>query len=98
MSMDLDMTGGWERICNDPSRKASRRLEKKEQMKVLHQQKLLKCKKKINRVILVAMVAALSIILSATGLLEFWVACFTATVLTNIACFLAGGIWAELKR
>lgn len=98
MSIDLNMDGGWESICNDPARKASRRLEAMKQMRVFHQQKLLKCNKMINRAILVAMAAALSIVLGMTGLLELWVACFTATVLTGIACFLAGGIWAELRR
>lgn len=98
MSIDLNMDDGWESICNDLARKASRRLEAKKQMKVFRQQKLLKCNKMINRAILVAMAAALSIVLGMTGLLELWVACLTATVLTCIACFLAGGIWAELRR
>lgn len=98
MGIVLNLESGWERICNDPARKASRRLEEKKYMKMLHQQKLLKCNKMINRAILVAMAAALSIVLGLTGLLELWISCLTATALTCTACFLAGGIWAELKR
>ena len=89
--------GGWEDIVNDPERKACRRREEKKQMREHYQQKMLKCHKMMNKALLVAAGAALSITFGVIGLLPFWLSCIASFVQVCAACFLAGGALSEFN-
>lgn len=87
----LNLTGGWENIVNNVERhNARRRFEAK-----LYR---LKMKKKIGKVVNLALGAILSVTLGFTGLLAPWVAGSSAVLLVCIACLLGGRIWEASIR
>ena len=87
----LDLTGGWENIVNNVERHNARlRHEAK-----LYQHKL---KKKISKVVNIAIGAILSVTLGLTGLMAPWLAGAAAVILVCIACFLAGRIREGYRR
>ena len=87
----LDLTGGWESIVNNVERHNARlRFEA-----YLYQRKL---KKKISKVVNIAIGAILSVALGLTGLMAPWLAGAAAVILVCVACFLAGRIREGYRR
>ena len=87
----LDLTGGWENIVNNVERHNTRlRFEAN-----LYQ---LKLKKKISKVVKMALGAIASVTLGLTGLMAPWLAGGLAVILVCAACFLAGRIREGYRR
>lgn len=87
----LDLTGGWESIVNNVERHNAR---------VRFEAKLfrLKMRKKINRMVDLALGAIISVALGVVGLLTPWVAGVAAVILVCAACFFAGRISEGYRR
>lgn len=87
----LDLTGGWESIVNNVERHNARlRFEA-----LMYQRRL---KRKIGRVINMALGAIVSVTLGLTGLMAPWLAGGAAVILVCAACFLAGRIREGYRR
>lgn len=87
----LDLTGGWEDIVNNVERHNARlRFEAN-----LFRHKL---KKKIGRVVNLALGAITSVALGATGLLAPWLAGTAAVILICSAFFFGGGVWEARRK
>lgn len=87
----LDLTGGWEQIVNNVERYNARlRFDA-----YLYQRKL---KKKISKVVNMALGAIVSVILGLTSLMAPWLAGGAAVILVCAACFLAGRIREGYRR
>lgn len=87
----LDLTGGWEQIVNNVERHNARlRFDA-----YLYQRKL---KKKISKVVNIAIGAIISVTLGLTGLIAPWLAGGAAVILVCAACFLAGRIREGYRR
>lgn len=87
----LDLTGGWEDIVNNVERHNARvRFDA-----YLYQRKL---KKKICKVVNMALGAIVSVILGLTGLMAPWLGGGSAVILVCVACFLAGRIREGHRR
>ena len=87
----LDLTGEWEDIVNNADRHNAR---------ISFEKKLFRCRqrKKIGRMVELALGAILSVALGFAGLLTPWVAGGLAVILMFVACFLAGRIWEGYTR
>lgn len=90
-SVSLNLSGGWENIVNNVERHNAR---------VRFEAKLLRVKmrKKINRMVEMALGAIISVALGVAGLLTPWVAGGSAIILVCVACFLAGRICEGYRR
>ena len=87
----LSLTGGWEDIVNNVERHNARlRFDA-----YLYQRKL---KKKISKVVNMALGAIASVTLGLTGLMAPWLAGGLAVILVCAACFLAGRIREGYRR
>lgn len=87
----LELAGGWEQIVNNVERHNARlRFDA-----YLYQRKL---KKKISKVVNIALGAIVSVTLGLTGLMAPWLAGGAAVILVCVACFLAGRIWEGYRR
>lgn len=89
--IQLSLDGDWENIVNNVERHNARyRFEQIRKKNRLN--------KMLNKALCFAMIAAIAVLLSFTGLLSTWVAVGVTTIFLCAACFMGGRIYEVMRR